>query len=172
MIDLNAYKIRYEAICEKFEKIDRLATLAIKAGKASPDANAEWYKREFDSPEEAEYEDERNILDEEILAFMRDLTDVMAALSAAFEEWQGMIEKHDLTIEHLAPSIIDFIDQKITNGQASSVKDIVALFEEGELRGIITANDEVDADVLDALEKKIAKKAKTTQTFEDEEDIF
>lgn len=172
IIDIASYQARYEDICRKFQEIDRLSAASAAVGKAEPATSEEWFQRGFDSQEEAAYEDAYLAHHQEIVVFMQEALNDLRQISELFDEWNTEIDENNLVIEQITPVMIDYIDKKITDGQISSVKDIIALFETGEMKGLITADDTIDTEAVAAFEKKYLKQTKTPKQFEDEEDIF
>ena len=90
------------------------------------------------------------------LSVINRLDGASEALAGAMLRWDSQITENDLSYSNFPPVIIDFIDDQIEAGKVNNAQDIINLFENGELKGIV-ANDTIDKDALAKFQKKKGK---------------
>jgi hypothetical protein len=103
-----------------------------------------------------------------VIEFTAHLEGITDALAKTVENWDNKVAALSVVdIEKIPPSIIDYIDAQAEAGKINNAKDILALFETGELKGIVV-NDEIDPKILAAFEKKHHKGTGKALTPDDE----
>jgi len=90
------------------------------------------------------------------LSVINRLDGASEALAGAMLRWDSQITENDLSYSNFPPAIIDFIDDQIEAGKVNNAQDIINLFENGELKGIVV-NDTIDKDALAKFQKKKGK---------------
>jgi hypothetical protein len=106
---------------------------------------------------------------ERALKAMEGTTEVITAMTATLEKWNGEVQRLGLDYDQIPSSIIDHVDGLVAAGKIANYEDIIRLFEDGELKGIIT-DAGVDRNALTAFESKHTKKPGKPLSVED--DIF
>jgi hypothetical protein len=103
------------------------------------------------------------------------VTDIANTVSDVVKKWDDATDKAGLNYDDMPSSVLDYIDDLITEDKIKSAQDIIALFETGDLAGIIDSNNQINKERLAAFEKKISKaanaekKQSNTQAADDEE---
>lgn len=107
-----------------------------------------------------------------VINTLTDIENYTAIMSDTILKWDKKIEDNDFTKNHaeLPPIILDYIDKKIEDRELTNAKDIIALFETGELKKILKADNTFDQKALAKLKKSLTKKQGKILTVDD--DIF
>lgn len=96
------------------------------------------------------------------------LTDIANTVSEVVTKWDNDVERAKLDYEGLPNSVLDYIDARIVADELKSAKDIINLFENGELKGIVNADDTINVVALTAFEQRLQHTTASTT----DEDIF
>ena len=72
-----------------------------------------------------------------VMSALENVEDYIGALSDTILKWDDQIESEGLNYADFPPSVVDYIDELIAADKIKSAQDIIALFETGELKGIV-----------------------------------
>ena len=116
-------------------------------------------------------DDKRHVVAMEIVEHV---TDISNTVTDIVTRWDADIEKADLDYQGMPAAVLDYIDELIAVDKLKNAQDIIALFETGELRGIVDANNQIDKEALAVFERKIKKTVdnKPVATSTNDEEIF
>lgn len=103
------------------------------------------------------------------MEIVESLTDIANTVSEVVAKWDNDVEKAHLDYDGLPNSVLDYIDARITADELKSAKDIIDLFENGELKGIVNADDTINNAALAAFEQRLQH---SNTTSVNDEDIF
>jgi hypothetical protein len=103
------------------------------------------------------------------------LADLSTVLSDILIDWDHALSEANLVVNKVPPTLLDYLDELIIKNKITSPQEIIFLFEKGELKDIVTEENEIDHDALAKLGrsmKRAGKKQKKVVEEEDEFDIF